>query len=340
MHSASGARAASKFASSAGIAYSGGKTEFRGYEVLSLSAKVVALYKDGSPVEALKAGEAGVVVLDQTPFYAESGGQVGDRGELVGSAGTFSVADTQKIQPEVFGHHGTLRTGTLKVGDTVEARVDGELRRRTMRNHSVTHLMHKALREVLGPHVQQKGSLVDAEKTRFDFSHDKPLSADEIRQVEARVNAEILRNAATRAQVMPIEDAKKSGAVNAVRREVRRRGAGAGHRRLARILRRHARGAHRRHRRLQALLGGRRRGRYSQGGGDHRQQCAGDDRQPARRVSRGREAGPRPARRRHGREGGGRRSSRKRRHWRRSWRACARSSPWGREPILPHRRRT
>ena len=187
------ARAASKFAASAGLAYSGGKTEFRGYETLSLSAKVVALYREGSPVDALKAGESGVVVLDQTPFYAESGGQVGDRGELVGSAGTFAVADTQKIQPEVFGHHGTLKTGTLKVGDKVEARVDVELRRRTMRNHSVTHLMHKALREVLGPHVQQKGSLVDAEKTRFDFSHDKPLTAEEIRQVEARVNAEILR---------------------------------------------------------------------------------------------------------------------------------------------------
>jgi alanyl-tRNA synthetase len=207
------ARAASKFAASAGIAYSGGRTEFRGYEMLRLSARVVALYKEGSTVEALKTGESGVVVLDQTPFYAESGGQVGDRGELVGSAGTFSVTDTQKIQPEVFGHHGTLKTGMLKVGDVVEARVDVELRRRTMRNHSVTHLMHKALREVLGSHVQQKGSLVDADKTRFDFSHDKPLSAEEIRQVESRVNAEILRNTATRAQVMPIEDAKKAGAV-------------------------------------------------------------------------------------------------------------------------------
>jgi alanyl-tRNA synthetase len=206
------ARAASKFAASAAIAYSGGKTEFRGYETLALSAKVVALYREGSPVDALKAGESGVVVLDQTPFYAESGGQVGDRGELVGSAGTFAVSDTQRIQPEVFGHHGALRTGTLKVGDTVQAHVDVELRRRTMRNHSVTHLMHKALRDVLGAHVRQKGSLVDAEKTRFDFSHDKPLSAEEIRQVEARVNAEILRNTATRAQVMPIEDAKKSGA--------------------------------------------------------------------------------------------------------------------------------
>jgi alanyl-tRNA synthetase len=207
------ARAASKFTSSTGISYSGGKTDFRGYDTLSLAAKVVALYREGSTVESLKAGESGVVVLDQTPFYAESGGQVGDRGELVGAGGTFPVADTQKIQPEVFGHHGILKTGALKVGDKVEAKVDVELRRRTMRNHSVTHLMHKALREVLGSHVQQKGSLVDADKTRFDFSHDKPMSQEEIRQVEARVNAEILRNTATRAQVMPIEEAKKSGAV-------------------------------------------------------------------------------------------------------------------------------
>jgi len=207
------ARAASRFTSAAGLDYSGRKTEFRGYDTLNVSAKVVALYREGSQVEQLKAGEAGVVVLDQTPFYAESGGQVGDRGELVGSGGTFSVADTQKIQPDVFGHHGALKTGALKLGDKVEARVDVERRKRTMRNHSVTHLMHKALREVLGPHVQQKGSLVDADKTRFDFSHDKPMSADEIREVEARVNSEIIENTATRAQVMPIDDAKKSGAV-------------------------------------------------------------------------------------------------------------------------------
>src|SRR5882672_10947247 len=207
------ARAASKFSSSAGLDYSGRKTDFRGYDTLNVSAKVVALYREGSQVEQLKAGEAGVVVLDQTPFYAESGGQVGDRGELVGSGGTFSVADTQKIQPDVFGHHGALKTGALKLGDKVEARVDVERRKRTMRNHSVTHLMHKALREVLGPHVQQKGSLVDADKTRFDFSHDKPMSEQEIRRVEALVNSEIIENTATRAQVMPIDDAKKSGAV-------------------------------------------------------------------------------------------------------------------------------
>jgi alanyl-tRNA synthetase len=164
-------------------------------------------------VQSLKSGEAGTVVLDRTPFYAESGGQVGDRGELVGSGGTFEVADTQKIQAEVYGHQGSLKTGTLKAGDKVEARVDTALRARTMRNHSVTHLMHKALREVLGAHVQQKGSLVDGDKTRFDFSHDKPLSEAELREVEHRVNAEILQNTPTRAQVMPIEEAKKSGAM-------------------------------------------------------------------------------------------------------------------------------
>jgi alanyl-tRNA synthetase len=207
------ARAASKFTSSAGLDYSGRKTDFRGYDTLSLQAKVIALYLEGAAAEQLTAGEAGVVVLDQTPFYAESGGQVGDQGELVGAGGTFSVADTQKIQAEVFGHHGTLKAGVLKLGDKVEARVDVDLRKRTMRNHSVTHLMHKALREVLGSHVAQKGSLVDADKTRFDFAHDKPMSDQEIRRVESLVNAEILQNTPTRAQVMPIEEAKKSGAV-------------------------------------------------------------------------------------------------------------------------------
>jgi alanyl-tRNA synthetase len=207
------ARAASKFVSAATLEYEGGKTEFHGYETLSLPAKVAALYREGAKVQALKSGETGTVVLDRTPFYAEAGGQVGDRGELVGSGGTFEVDDTQKIQADVYGHHGTLKSGVLKVGDAVEARVDTALRARTMRNHSVTHLMHKALREVLGPHVQQKGSLVDGDKTRFDFSHDKPVSEAEIREVEARVNAEILQNTPTRAQVMALEEAKKSGAM-------------------------------------------------------------------------------------------------------------------------------
>jgi alanyl-tRNA synthetase len=207
------ARAASRFAAAAGLEYAGGHTEFRGYDTLAVQAKVVALYRAGAAVQALQSGDQGTVVLDQTPFYAESGGQVGDRGVLVAPSGTFEVADTQKIQAEVFGHHGTLKAGTLRTGDSVEARVDTALRGRTMRNHSVTHLMHKALREVLGPHVQQKGSLVDADKTRFDFAHDKSMSEDEVRRVEALVNAEILQNTPTRAQIMPIEDAKRSGAM-------------------------------------------------------------------------------------------------------------------------------
>jgi len=207
------ARAASKFSMAAGLEYSGAKTEFRGYETLIHGAKVVALYREGVRADALKSGDTGTVVLDETPFYAESGGQVGDQGELVGSGGTFEVADTQKIRADVHGHHGTLKTGTLKVGDRVEARVNTTLRASTMRNHSVTHLMHKALREVLGGHVQQKGSLVDAQKTRFDFAHDKPMTDQQVREVEQRVNAEILQNSPTRAQVMPIEQAKKSGAV-------------------------------------------------------------------------------------------------------------------------------
>ena len=173
-----------------------------------------AIYVDGTAVQEIASGQKAIVVLDSTPFYAESGGQVGDRGELIAAGGTFEVADTQKIQAEVFGHHGTLRTGTLKVGDRLEARVDTALRARTMRNHSVTHLMHKALREVLGPHVQQKGSLVDADKTRFDFAQDKPMTDEEIRKVELLVNDQIMQNVATKAQVMPIEEAKKSGAMS------------------------------------------------------------------------------------------------------------------------------
>ena len=208
------ARASSNFKSAAGVAYDGGKTEFKGYEVLKLEgAKVVALYKDGTATGQLASGDAGIVVLDRTPFYAESGGQVGDKGELVAASGSFDVADTQKIQPDVFGHHGTVKSGTLKVGDTVEARVDGGRRAAIARNHSVTHLMHKALREVLGGHVQQRGSLVDDEKTRFDFVQNKPITAAEIRQVEEKVNAEILLNEPTRARVLPIEEAKKTGAL-------------------------------------------------------------------------------------------------------------------------------
>jgi alanyl-tRNA synthetase len=207
------ARAAGKFRMATALEYSGAPTTFHGYESLEQKAKVLALYKDGTPVKQLNEGDLGVVVLDHTPFYAESGGQVGDQGALQSTAGIFAVEDTQKIQAAVFGHHGILKTGTLSVGDAVTAKVDVPARNRTMRNHSATHLMHKALREVLGPHVQQKGSLVDPDKTRFDFAHNQPLADDEIRRVEKLVNDEITANAATEAKVMAIADAQKTGAM-------------------------------------------------------------------------------------------------------------------------------
>ncbi len=208
------ARAASKFAAAANVEYRGAATEFHGYDTLQVEATVVALYDgEGVQIPEIGAGEAGIVVLDRTPFYAESGGQVGDRGELAGVNGTFTVEDTQKIQTTVFGHKGVLKTGKLKTGDKVLAAVDTERRARTVRNHSATHLMHKALREVLGPHVQQKGSLVDAERTRFDFSHNEPMSDEQIRRVEAIVNAEILANVATTARIMKFDDAAKAGAL-------------------------------------------------------------------------------------------------------------------------------
>ncbi|PTR07170.1 alanyl-tRNA synthetase [Nitrosospira sp. Nsp5] len=207
------ARATSKFTMQDGIAYSGLPTQFHGYENVQYEGQVLAIYRQGSRVDFIEAGDESVVVLDQTPFYAESGGQVGDCGELLTANGTFAVSDTQKIQADVFGHKGLLRSGRLVIGDKVLAKVNPEARARTERNHSVTHLMHKALREVLGAHVQQKGSLVDADKTRFDFAHNQPMTDDEIRKVEVLVNAEILTNAATGARMMAIEDAKKTGAM-------------------------------------------------------------------------------------------------------------------------------
>ena len=210
------ARAAGKFKAAAGLEYSGGVTTFHGYETLARDARVVALYREGAAVDRLAAGDIGVVVLDHTPFYAESGGQVGDRGEL-SRQGTcltlFRVDDTQKVQADVTGHHGELVTGELAVGDELSARVDATQRARTVRNHSATHLMHKALREVLGKHVQQRGSLVDADKTRFDFSHSAPMTPEQIRRVEDLVNREILANAATVAQLMPFDDAVRAGAM-------------------------------------------------------------------------------------------------------------------------------
>ncbi|MCF2133260.1 MULTISPECIES: alanine--tRNA ligase [Mycetohabitans] len=208
------ARAAGKFRMAQALDYTGGKTTFHGYDKHVFDdAKVVAVYADGTAVPSLRAGQQGVVVLDQTPFYAESGGQVGDQGTISNATVRFAVSDTLKVQANVVGHHGTLEQGELKVGDVVSARIDAERRARTARNHSATHLMHKALREVLGPHVQQKGSLVDPDKTRFDFSHNAPLSDDEIRRIEALVNAEVLANTPGIARVLPFDDAVKSGAM-------------------------------------------------------------------------------------------------------------------------------
>ena len=207
------ARAAGKFKMDRALDYSGVANDFVGYEKLDAATKVVALYVDGTPAQSLQAGQTGIVVLDATPFYAESGGQVGDQGVIAAAGVAFEVQDTLKIKADVFGHHGTLTTGTLKVGDAVNAQVNTDLRAATVRNHSATHLMHKALREVLGDHVQQKGSLVTPDRTRFDFAHNAPLSDDEVRRIEAQVNAEILANAAAQARVMDIESAQKTGAM-------------------------------------------------------------------------------------------------------------------------------
>ncbi len=208
------ARAAGKFKMDRALDYTGAGNAFTGYEHLEeKTAKIVALYADGVSVAALKAGQNGVVVLDTTPFYAESGGQAGDEGELISGSATFEVSDTLKIKADVYGHHGVLAQGTLNVGDHVSAQVNPAVRAATVRNHSATHLMHKALREVLGGHVQQKGSLVNAERTRFDFAHNAPMTDAQIREVEARVNAEILANAAAQARVMDIESAQKTGAM-------------------------------------------------------------------------------------------------------------------------------
>jgi alanyl-tRNA synthetase len=207
------ARAAGKFKMAEGLVYSGAQTVFEGYEHLERKAKVLALYVEGTQVQRVAAGQDAIVVLDSTPFYAESGGQVGDVGVLTSGTTAFKVLDTQKIQPGVFGHHGRVQAGELTVGMPLLATVDAEQRARTIRNHSATHLMHKALREVLGGHVQQRGSLVDGDKTRFDFAHDAPMSDADIQRVEQIVNAEILTNQAANAQVMSYDDAVKGGAM-------------------------------------------------------------------------------------------------------------------------------
>ena len=208
------ARAATKFKLAAGLAYGGAATAFHGYEHLAFEAcQVTALYLDGASVPGVKAGDDCVIVLDHTPFYAESGGQAGDSGELRNAVARMLIDDTTKIQADVFGHEGRVVEGTIVVGDRLAARVNAEQRAKTVRNHSATHLMHKALREVLGGHVTQKGSLVNAERTRFDFAHNAPVSDAQIRQVEVLVNAEILANSAASAQVMALDDAQKTGAM-------------------------------------------------------------------------------------------------------------------------------
>jgi len=208
------ARSAGKFKSAQGLDYAGTKTTFHGYEnEIFDDAKVIALYVDGAPVKEAQVGQQAVVVLDHTPFYAESGGQAGDQGVLGNAAVRFAVADTLKVQSDVVGHHGTIEQGTLKVGDVVKAEIDTVRRLRTARNHSATHLMHKALREVLGSHVQQKGSLVDPDKTRFDFAHNAPMTDEQIRRVEEIVNTEVLANAPGIVRVMAYDEAVKGGAM-------------------------------------------------------------------------------------------------------------------------------
>jgi alanyl-tRNA synthetase len=207
------ARTSGKFSMQAGLEYTGLPTEFHGYDTLQQEAQILALYKQGSRVDFIEAGEEAVIVLDHTPFYAESGGQVGDSGELLTSNGTFAVEDTQKIQASVFGHKGLLRSGRMAVGDKVMAKVDPVARANTAYNHSATHLLHAALRQVLGKHVTQKGSLVDATRLRFDFSHSGPMQADEIRAVENLVNAQIRQNHEVATQVTGYEEAIKQGAM-------------------------------------------------------------------------------------------------------------------------------
>ena len=207
------ARAAQNFKANAQLDYTGADTEFTGYEKRSQDTKIIALYKGSEAVDELQAGEAGVVVLEQTPFYAESGGQVGDVGFIFAGENRFRVEDTQKIKAAVHGQFGAVVSGRLKVGDAVSAEIDNDIRNSIMRNHSVTHLMHKALRDVLGTHVEQKGSLQNAELTRFDISHTQGISAEEIAEVERRVNAAIIANVPVKVETMSIEDAQKSGAV-------------------------------------------------------------------------------------------------------------------------------
>ena len=207
------ARSSNKFKMKMNIDYTGEASVFKGYESSECKAKVLALFKDDESKKELLKGESGIVILDVTPFYAESGGQIGDQGIIKTSNGIFAVADTQKIKAKIYAHYGVVESNSIKVSDEVTATVDHDLRKHIMRNHSATHLLHKALKQTLGEHVEQKGSLVDDSKTRFDFSHPQALSADEINSVEIAVNQEILNNTDTEAKTMALEDAKKSGAM-------------------------------------------------------------------------------------------------------------------------------
>ncbi|WP_374245447.1 alanine--tRNA ligase [Klebsiella quasipneumoniae subsp. similipneumoniae] len=189
-----------------------GASEFKGYDHLELNGKVTALFIDGKAVDSVSAGQEAVVILDQTPFYAESGGQVGDKGELKGAGFSFAVSDTQKYG-QAIGHIGKVASGSLKVGDAVQADVDEARRQRIRLNHSATHLMHAALRQVLGTHVAQKGSLVNDKALRFDFSHFEAMKPEEIRAVEDLVNAQIRRNLAIETNIMDIDAARASGAM-------------------------------------------------------------------------------------------------------------------------------
>ncbi|OQS32130.1 alanine--tRNA ligase [Chromobacterium haemolyticum] len=209
-------RAGSSFKMTGKVSYSGADTCFHGYDSASTDAKVLALFKGTEAVAALEAGEEGIVVLDDTPFYAEGGGQVGDVGEISlqgGIGALFDVNDTQKIQAAVFGHKGKLARGRLAVGDSVTATIDLHARAASARNHSATHLLHAALRHVLGAHVAQKGSLVNPERTRFDFAHGEPVSAEQIAELERVVNRVISHNLPVKAEVMSMEAAQKSGAM-------------------------------------------------------------------------------------------------------------------------------
>ena len=193
--------------------YSKEDTCFEGYTQAQTEAKVIALYRHNESVDTLNAGEDGIVVLDHTPFYAESGGQKGDSGLINNSISYFVVSDTQKIKAAVSGHYGTLESGVLNVGDNVTAQIDEDKRSASMRNHSATHLMHRALQLVLGDHVEQKGSEVSPERTRFDFSHNAQVTTEEIKQIEQIVNQTILANVDVTATLMPYDDAIKSGAM-------------------------------------------------------------------------------------------------------------------------------